>query len=232
MNMSILGIRTSVILAVSLLLSILVAANPLKAELTVRERHIILLYPGLDSLWGNYIFMLSNTGDEAVQHRMPLLMPQETVDWQAGQGIAPAEIKLQDGGGLVLDKAVPPGNHLMSLGFKLAASGGSTSFTLKPGIDMDMLGVFLPQDSELVMTGGDYRKEENFPFSGKVYDAYTILGAEAGREISSSVAGIPEGRGEYWILGWILTAVLLLVAGVASYLTRPKLDGDPMTEIA
>ncbi len=216
-----------------LLLPVLVAlvvqlfsASDAHANVSIRERHIVMIYPGLDALWGNYIFMLSNTSDSPVLHSMPLLMPKETVDWQASQAIAPDEVKLMDDGSVQLVKELPPGNHLLSIGFKVPASGGSASFTLVPGIDMDMLAVFLPHDSQLSFEASGFKKQENFPFSGKVYDSYSMIGATKGTVYKAKIHGVAEGRADYWNLGWVIAAILVVGGGISAYLTKPAIPAE------
>ena len=86
-----------------------------------------------------------------------------------------------------------------------------------------MLAIFLPQNSHLTMDDSGFKKQENFPFSGKIYNSYSMIGATAGSEYKLLIKGVPEGRGDYWVVGWVIAGLLLLGGGLGAYLTKPKL---------
>jgi hypothetical protein len=52
---------------------------------------MVILNTGVDAIWGNYLFLISNPGTtEAAPFAMDLLLPAETSDWQALDNLDPA----------------------------------------------------------------------------------------------------------------------------------------------
>jgi len=194
------------------------------SEVLVRDRHIMIIYPGVDAIWGNYLFMMSNEGDEPIRYQMDLMLPKETVDWQAQDSLSANDILLAEGGGLRLNKMIPPGNHLMSIGFKIPATGGTANLTIAAAFEIGQLGLFIG-DQDMIVQAEGFAVKKNVPFSGRMYDTYTADNVPAGTTVQALIRGVPEGRGRFWAVGGVVGAVLLGLGGFAAYRTMPKSDG-------
>lgn len=194
------------------------------AEIIVRDRHIMIIYPGVDAIWGNYLFMMSNQATDPIRHQMDLVLPKETIDWQAQDSLSANDIVLADGGGLRLNKMIPPGDHLMSVGFKIPASGGVARLTLAAAFDIGQLGLFIG-DQDMTVEGQGFVVQKGVPFSGRMYDTYTADNISTGTVTEAVIRGVPEGRGRFWAVGGVVGAVLLGLGGFAAYRTMPKSDG-------
>lgn len=199
-------------------------ASQAAAEVVVRDRHIMILYPGVDAIWGNYLFMISNESEEAIRHEMDLILPKETIDWQAQDSLSASDIVLAEGGGLHLNKMIPPGNHLLSVGFKIPASGGVAPLTVEASFDIGQLGLFIG-DQDLSLQADGFTVQKNVPFSGRSYDTYTMDDVANGTVMQAAIHGVPEGRGRFWAIGGVVAAVLFGLGGFAAYRTHPKTDG-------
>jgi hypothetical protein len=208
-------------LALTVWLSAWLIGPVVNAEIIVRDRHVLLVYPGVDALWGNYVFMVSNEGDEPQRFATNVLLPNETVDWQAQDNLEPDDIQLSEDGGLRLSKVFDPGNHLLSIGFKVPSSGGAAALSLEPPFAMGMMGIFV-SDQSLEVKADQFTKREDVPFSGQTYNSFTVLDAQPGTVYRAEISGLPEGRGRYWIVGSILALILVVGAGLATWKTKPR----------
>lgn len=213
-------------LFVTFCLSFSVLANQsLQAQGTetvkVSDRHIILLNPGVDALWGSYLFLVSNSASEPVAHEMTILLPKETSDWQALDNVSPDEIQLGKNGGLNLRKTFQPGDHLLSIGFKVNGSAGGANLSFNPQIPIGSLSLLI-NDSNIRVEGSNlsFAPQQSFQ-NGKRYDTYSFQGMEPGKTYEAVVKNIPEGRTTYWRLGFGVIFVLSILVGLIAWKTKP-----------
>ena len=206
------------------LLALTASASVVRAEVKISDKHIYVMFPGVDAVWGEYLFLVSNSGTEAERLVFPVLLPKETIDFQGHESLAPDELKLGAGGGLTIDKVFPPGDQMISIGFKLPASQGIAPLTLTPNQDFASLGLFVWQEAmEVKSEGTPLEIRKNVSFSGRTYDTYTIMKGLKGQTYEATLTGIPEGRGRLWIVGAVLGAVLLLAGLGFAFSSRSRL---------
>jgi hypothetical protein len=203
----------------SLLLAFAVQAA---AAVDVTNKHIFVLYPGVDSVFGSYIFMVQNSGTEPERLSFPVMLPTETIDFQAQEGLAPNELNLGQDGGLTIDKTFPPGDTLITIGFKVPAEVGSGRLTLKASQAFESIGMFV-FEGKFQISGPGLDVRRNVDFSGRTYDTYTINQGEGGKTYVMEIQDIPEGRGRLWTIGWVTAAALILIALALAWFSRPKL---------
>lgn len=209
----------------SLLLACIFCLQSAQAAVNLSGRHIYVFFPGLDAVWGSYLFLVNNPGTEAERFTFPVLLPTETIDFQGQDNLNPDELKLGPDGGLTIDKVFAPGDSMISIGFKLPADQGVAKATVKPAYDFESLGFFVWQDTMAVEGDGlslDVRK--GVSFSGKNYDTYTLMKGVKDQSYKIQIRGIPEGRGRLWIIGGILMGILLLSGLGFAFLSRPQLS--------
>lgn len=190
-----------------------------QAEVSVSGRHIYVMFPGVDALWGSYLFVVTNSGTQPERLAFPVMLPSETIDFQGQENVRPEDLKLGEGGKLILDKEFPPGDSMVNIGFKIPAGQGKAAFTVTPQFTLDALSLFVWENT-LKVTGDNLLERKGVPFSGRNYDTYTVSEAAIGKPLTVTIGGVPEGRGRLWIVGGILGAVLLVGLGFA-YLSRP-----------
>ncbi len=214
----------SLLLAFLLLMPALAWNSLLQAEVRVADKHIFVMFPGVDAVWGEYLFLVSNSGTEPERFVFPVLLPKETIDFQGHDSLAPDELKLGADGGLTIDKIFQPGDQMISIGFKLPASQGQSQLTLNPNQDFASLGLFVWQNSlEVQSEGIPFEVRKNVSFSGRTYDTYTMLNGIKGQTYKATLTGIPEGRGRLWIIGAVLGVVLLCAGLGFAFSSRSKL---------
>jgi hypothetical protein len=186
------------------------------------NKHIFVLYPGVDSAFGSYIFMVQNPGAQAERLSFPVMLPTETIDFQAQEGLGPDELKLGPDDGLTIDKIFPPGDTLITIGFKVATDEGAGRMTIKAVQAFESFGMFV-FEGKFQIAGPDLEIRRNVDFSGRTYDTYTITKGMAGQSYQVEIQGIPEGRGRLWLIGWVFAGVLLLIALALAWFSRPQL---------
>ncbi|MCX6128701.1 MAG: hypothetical protein NTX25_06505, partial [Proteobacteria bacterium] len=59
------------------------------ASVQMSGRHIFILYPGVDSVWGSYLFMVNNNGTQPERFSFPVMLPVETIDFQGQDSLGP-----------------------------------------------------------------------------------------------------------------------------------------------
>ncbi len=188
----------------------------------VTNKHIFVLYPGVDSVFGSYIFMVQNNSTAPERLSFPVMLPTETIDFQAQEGLAPNELNLGQGGGLTIDKIFPPGDTLVTIGFKVPAEVGVGRLTLKASEAFESVGMFV-FEGKFQIEGPGLEIRRNVDFSGRTYDTYTLNQGESGKTYSMELQNIPEGRGRLWTIGWVVAAALILIAGAMAWFSRPQL---------
>ena len=139
------------------------------AGVGIEGRQVYILYSGLDRL--SYLFMVSNTDEKPVNARFKVMLPEETEDFEAQQGLIPKDIKLGEDGGLYVDKEFPAGDTLVTIGFKVPSSSGVANIIVMPTMDIPAFSYFVAKDS-LKVNGVDLEFLSDQYFSGKNYDTY------------------------------------------------------------
>ncbi len=210
-------------LRLALIFALSLAASSARAEVSVGGRHIYVMFPGIDALWGSYLFVVNNSGTAPERHVFPIMLPGETIDFQGQENVAPDELKLGEGGKLTIDKAFPPGESMVNIGFKVPAEQGVAKLTLTPLFPVEALSIFVWENT-FDVGGPNLQERKGVPFSGRNYDTYTLSNAKVGEPFTAEVGRVPEGRGRLMIVGYFLIAALLLGGFLIAFLSRPHLS--------
>lgn len=197
------------------------------ADVYVTPKHLMILRQGLDSVYGNYVFAVQNTGETEETLKARVMLPKETVDFIPQEGIDPSEVTLAEDGGLMIDKKFPSGVHIVSIGFKTDAEYGHATLTLTPVSEIQSFTLLVPRDSGLTvasqaLTDGDASHAPDPQYRPLI--SSTPL--QSGATFTISVDGMPEGRGRLWMVGAAIAALLLVMAGFLALKTRPRITED------
>ena len=192
------------------------------AEVTLAPRHVMIVRPMIDQVWGSYIFALENRGTAPERFASTLMLPKETVDFRPEEGVTPQEVRLGENGGIVLEKNVDPGTNLVLMAFAVKSLFGKTQLTLKPTVAINDLSILTPPGS-LTVTANGAEFTQNVDFSGHPFDRLAIPSIGANQEFVVTIEGIPQGRAALWIAGSLVGAVLAAAALALAWKTRPKL---------
>ncbi len=149
------------------------------------------------------------------------MIPLETSDWQAQEGLLPKELKLGASGGLIISKNFSADSGLIGIGFKVPGHLGTAKMTLRAPFDFAELTILVPQGT-LHVTAPSMTAAPGVEFSGKFFDALSLQGVQKGQQVEVSIGNVPEGRARSWMVGAI-TGGLLLFGGLGCALfTRPS----------
>ena len=210
----------------SLLTSLVVAqGSPMTNSVAMSPRFIYVLHGGIDALWGQHMFMVQNQGTAAEEGEFTVVLPAETVDWQAQDGFKSSDFQLGADGGLKIVKTFEPGDNVQTLGFKTLADSGTGKITLKIPINVGEISVMT---TEALSVSGN-----GIEASGKDgesrYKRFTLKNVAAGTVVSLEVSGIQSGRAQFWRLGAGAFALLLVLGLGLAYRNRNQKEAELAT---
>jgi hypothetical protein len=200
---------------------------PPSAGASISPKHLLILRPGLDAVFGTYVFAVQNPDEAPADFRSPVLIPKEAEDWFPQEGIEPADLDLdKETKGLTLKQKVESGVHILSIGFRVNGSFGKAKVTLVPPYEIGSLTVLVPRDSPLHISSPLLTAGGEGAAPDPQYQAWTTSAVlPQNGELVIEVRELPEGRGRLWVAGFI-TFLLLGAAGTTlAWRTRPK--GEP-----
>ena len=205
-------------------LSLAMMAGISQAAPSVGPKHVYIVYPGQDTVWGSYLFVVNNDSPTPENFSFPVMLPKETIDFQAQDTLSPQELKLGTDGGIRIEKVFSPGETLLQVSFKLPADQGRATANFTAPYPFESFGVFVWQDTLEVNgpAGLDIQKGVNL--SGRMFDTYSTGAGEQGKTITYTFDRVPEGRGRLWIIGWIVAAIIFIAGISIAFYTRPKLN--------
>lgn len=201
------------------------------AAVTVTPRHLIILRPGLDAVYGSYVFAVNNDGEAAERIKMHVMLPRETSDFVPQEGLDPNEIVLGSDGGVTVEKEVAKGVHVLGVGFKVDGRYGKTQISLAPESEVRSLTILVPRDTALAVGAPGLIEAKGEDAEDPQYKAFVNVEPLApGAAFVVQVAGLPEGRARLWIMGGVVGAVVVLGAGLLGFRTRPKIEENETGE--
>jgi hypothetical protein len=181
------------------------------AQVRIEARHVVMLHPGFDTVWGTYMFGVRNDGAAPERLKGYLTLPKETVDFQAQEGLTQEELISGGADGLMFEKEFPPGLTLISIGFKANANFGQAALTFAAKTEMEQFSIVTKKDSLTVHSDSALLSESaDTVVADEQFTSMTSKGPiPSGESIVINVGNVPEGRGRLWLAGAIIAAVLL-----------------------
>lgn len=185
------------------------------------ERHMIMIQAGADQIVGSYMFGVKNPSSEAVDFEFDVFMPKETIDFGPQDGLTAEDIKLVDSK-VRIAKKFDPGLSIVSVGFIAKVDSSDPVITYDVPFELPSLSF---------LTGNDELKFESDGFSSGVPDMLqgrNFTGIindtkiSSGGTLSVKILGLPEGRGPYANMGILFSVILVLAAGILTYLKKTK----------
>lgn len=207
-------------------LALMSFSSLVSAEIQITPKHLVILRPGIDSVWGSYVFALQNTGEEEAEFRSEIMLPKETVDFMPQEGLSPEQVSLSDKG-IRIDGRFPSGVHIISIGFKVEGRYGAAALTFTPVSDVQSFTVLVPRDSPMIVSSGLLKPTLS---EGSPDPQYAALGAQTplvvGETYELKISGLPEGRTRLWALGGVVGGIMLILCGFLTWRTRPQITED------
>jgi hypothetical protein len=218
--------RLSLWLVAAVFASLGAASTAARAEVRITPKHLVILRPGVDSVWGTYVFAIQNDGAEPAPFKSKVMLPKETVDFAPQEGLTPEQITLGDDG-ITIDAVIPNGVQIVSIGFKVDAKFGTTSLTFAPVSEVQSFSVLLPRGTPMTVQGPGLTKGDEGSTPDPQYEPYVVGEPLApGKLLGLSVGGIPEGRTRIWFVGGAVAALLVVLAAALALRTRPRITED------
>jgi hypothetical protein len=198
-------------------------ANESQSEIILGPKRLVILRPGVEVVWGSYVFAIENHSNTAAEKAIPFRLPLETVDWAPQEGALPKDLTLGQDGELILKQIFQPGMQMVSIGFKIPAPGGNAALTLKPVIEVNDLTFLHPQSASFKISGSNL---ENKGLDGNPKDPYQAFvlkgGLKVGESFKIELSGVPAGRTQPYYIGSIIMVLLVVSVVILAIKTRPK----------
>ncbi len=196
------------------LLSLIGMSSVSLAQTKTESRHVVMLHPGFDTVWGTYMFGVRNEGSAPEKFRSSLALPKETVDFQAQEGLAQEDLTSGGEDGLIFEKEFPPGLTLISIGFKVNSEFGEAQLTFHQKSDVGQFSVVTKQGSLLISSASALMDPAmDAVVSEESFTSITSKGPiTAGESVVINVSRVPEGRTRLWYSGAIIAALLVVIA--------------------
>lgn len=211
--------------------ALIVGSAPLWAAVTVTPRHLIILRPGLDTVYGSYIFAVHNETEKSERLKARVMLPKETSDFVPQEGLEPTEISLAPDGGVNVEKDIPKGVHVLGVGFKVDGRYGKTKMSLTPEVEIRSLTILVPRDTSVDLSAAGLKLATGPDSDDPQYRAF-VNGdpLPAGAPFVVEVSGLPEGRARLWLTGGVIAACMVLGAALLAFRTRPTIKENQTGE--
>lgn len=204
-------------------------AAPSFAEVRVTPKHLLIVRPGIDAVWGSYVFAVQNDGEAEAPFKARIMLPKETIDFMPQEGVEASQVTLAEGGTnkVQIEASFPNGVHIVSIGFKVDARFGKADLTLMPEEEVGSLTVLTPRGSPATVVGPDLMSGEDASSPDPQYAGQiTQRPLPAGTAYILKVDGVPEGRTRLWFAGGAVALALVLLGLVMAWRTKPHVKED------
>lgn len=202
---------------------LLTVSTNAQAGWSTSERSVMMLYPGVDEVWGSSLVVVENKGTETEKVAVPILLPKELSDFNAQEGVTQNQLQAKSDGRIIAELEVPPGQQMIGVGFKVAANKGMANLTFNVHRDIPNLSVIVPQQP-MTMESSYFEGPRAIAFGEQQQNLFTKLEVTAGESFSVRMTNIPRGRGQLWLLGGLLSIVLFISVSYLAWGSRPKLN--------
>ncbi len=181
-------------------------------EVSIGKRHLLSLRPDLEKIWGNYVFSIENNLAEQKLFNTQIPLPKNTLNFGFEEGLINEDVKL-DGGGLFLSKTFPPGQTLISYYFEIKMDDIVNDLEINIPFPLDELSVIWPQNSfnlKDIQLNQEYLSNSKKNAHEK-YNVITIEKIESGSNLKIKIVDLPQGRKNFWLIGWIFAGMCFLL---------------------
>lgn len=207
-----------------MIIATVVTSLAAKSELNISGKHLLILQARIDSIWGKYLFSVDNQTIDPQPLRFPLLLPKESDDFRALEGVVDNDLQLGDDGLLLIDKKdFPPGTTLISIGFKKVVAE-TTTLTFRVAEPLTNLVILFDERIDV--------KSPAFETTvAPKISAYDYRALQSKTALTSNqtfvlrVDGVPRGRARIQVIAVIFAFVLLVCITWLTIKTTKFIDG-------
>jgi hypothetical protein len=178
------------------------------------SKHVYIMQPGMDEIWGSYIFVLQ--GPQAGgAYRGQLALPEQKIEFGPQQGMTADQLQFDEKLGVLLDKKDVIGTKLYAVGFNVPAVSGQAAMSIDLNPSMKELVIMAPVGQLELVAGSGFGAKSESNFMGKDFDTWNYR-YQGDSVVNFELKGIATGRYHYWWLGGVLAFIMM---GAALYLT-------------
>lgn len=194
-------------------------------QVYISPRHIIILQADMENIWGTYYFAVINRTEVPVSLSTPIMLPPETVDIKAQDGLKPEELERDKEGILHMKtKSFPKGMTLLGVGFQCKIPPGNSSLPLHftPLFSIGELSVAVPNTTPMKLTATGMEPGLPDMLTGSPYTGIMKHQPLAkGETITITLAGLETGgRATLWWSGFVFAGILCF--GSAYWVRRSR----------
>lgn len=177
-------------------------------------RHIILVQPAIDRVTMQYMRMQPNDTEATTRSKVPMLLPQQVIDWQPGDGMNPEDFVLGQEGQVFVERDVPPGGSPAAILFQVEATGGEAPVTIRAPEMLGEISILVAHRTHLSLTPGSpsLKQDTDVDMGETVFQRWFAQGIPEGELVAFTVTGVPQGRDALWQVGAAALLVLALAA--------------------
>ena len=191
------------------------------AQLT--DRQIIILTVAPDEVFGSYLFGVDGLDKVPTKSEVKVMAPVEMNVFGRGEGIGQSDLRLSTKGSLILQKVFNPGVQFTGFDFKVPANFGNATMTFEPVTEVSELSLLVPENTGVKLEADNLKSMGPMSLDQGSYMRFAINDLSPGKSVILKVSGVPLGKSLYWWSGAVFAALLLLLAGIFSWRTWPRL---------
>ena len=201
-------------------------------EIGLSFRHIVILQADLDNIWGTYFFAVNNNTQEQKSFKTFLMLPRESIDFKAQDGLEDQDLKLDENGQLFLEKEFSPGVSLLGVSFQVKADQvGNDTISFLPPFDVQELSVAVPSKSGISVEGELFKQGVPPMLADGRYKGMQITNVKKDQVLEIEISGIPKNRILLWIVSGIITALIILLGIGLTIKTKGGRGSEPEDQI-
>ncbi|NRA44770.1 MAG: hypothetical protein HRU09_07435 [Oligoflexales bacterium] len=184
-----------------------------EGEIGLSFRHIVILQADLTNIWGTYFFAVTNKTSGNKNFKTSIMLPRESVDFKAQDGLEDQDLRLDENGQLYLDKEFPPGVSLLGVSFQVKADKvGNDSISFSPPFDLQEFSVAVPSRSGIQVQGEQFKEGVPPMLADGRYKGMQVSDVKKDQILQIHISGIPKDRMLLWVVGVIFTVIMALVS--------------------
>ncbi len=184
----------------------------LDKEISLGQRHIVLLNADLKTMYGTYFFAVSNKTKAPLKFKTLVMLPDKVTDFNAQDGLEPGDLKQDIDGKLYVEKEFRPGLSLVGVGFKIPiVKFGPDYLHFRTLFALEELSVAVAARSGLVLESAGFEVGLPAMLGTGVYEGIRSIGVLAkDADVKIRLSGIPKMRA--WLeIVFVIAATLFSV---------------------
>ncbi|MBF0441781.1 MAG: hypothetical protein HQK54_07760 [Oligoflexales bacterium] len=195
------------------------------SQVSATGKHVMILYPEIDTLHVSYMFLAVNTDTKPLSGKIDLLFPSETIDFRPLQGVSQSEIEAKGKGEYVISKLFNPGKTYIAISLILPAKYGVADMSFKAAGPVSILAFYTAHGTLSYPSYPEgFSFSQSVDFRGENYDVLEKSDIRSGEVFGITVGGIAEGRDRFFLLGIVTIGVLLIASSVLTFLTIARFN--------